>query len=185
MEKKVSPLAQAVHHLAGVDISKCYQCGKCTAGCPMAPYMDIAPNRMMYLVQVGDTPAADLVLNSGAIWTCAGCLTCTQRCPQKVDVAGVIDALRETAHQAGKISPERKKVLAFHQAFLDGVAKNGVMNEMPLVRQYKLATKDLFSDVTLAPKMMLKGKLKMFSRKIKGRHEVARIFERCRKAGKP
>ena len=97
----------------------------------------------------------------------------------------MIDALRETAHQAGTINPERKKVLAFHEAFLDGVRKNGLMNEMPLVRQYKLATGDLFSDVTLAPKMMLKGKLKMFSRKIKGRHEVARIFDRCRRADKP
>lgn len=183
MEKKSSSLAEAVSRLAGVDVSKCYQCGKCTAGCPMAAYMDITPNRIIHLVQTGDTAAAEKVLSCGAIWACAGCLTCTQRCPQKVDLAGVIDALRETSLDAGKVSPERKKVLAFHKAFLQTVRKTGLMSEMALVRRYKTATKDLFSDVMLAPKMFLRGKLPLRSHKIKGRREIAAIFERCSKRG--
>ena len=181
--RKQSSLAQAVFDETGVDVGLCYQCGKCTAGCPMAPYMDLTPNQVMRLVQVGDSTAADKVLGCTAIWSCAGCLTCTQRCPQELDPAAVMDALREMSYQQGKVSPEQKKVLAFHEAFLKTVEKAGRMSEFALVRRYKTATRDLLSDVTVAPAMMAKGKLKLTGHKIAGRKEVHRIFRACRKRG--
>ena len=57
------------------------------------------------------------------------------------------------------------------------------MSEFALVRRYKLATLDLFSDVMLAPKMLARGKLRLRSHKIKGRDEVRRIFDRCLRGG--
>ena len=59
--RKQSSLSQDVFHETGVDAGLCYQCGKCTAGCPMAPYMDLTPNQVMHLVQAGDPNAADKV----------------------------------------------------------------------------------------------------------------------------
>jgi heterodisulfide reductase subunit C len=151
----------------------------------MARYMDLAPNQIMRLVQVGDAAALDHLLRCAAIWSCAGCLTCTQRCPRELDPAAVMDVLREMANDQGKVSPRQKKVLAFHKAFLKTVEKTGRMSEVPLTGLYKLTSGDLFSDVLLAPVMLMKGKLPLKPAIIRGRRQVGRIFKRCRKGGKP
>jgi len=183
VEKRESPLAASVRQMTGVDVSECYQCGKCTAGCPMARYMDLSPSQVMRLGQIGDAAAIERALRSGAIWDCLGCLTCTQRCPKELDPAAVLDALREMSYSRGLVSPEQKKVLAFHEAFLKTVQKNGRMSEVPLVRRYKMSSMDLFSDVLLVPPMLRRGKLPLKAHKIPGRKEVRRIFDACRRKG--
>ena len=163
-----------------MDVAECYQCGKCTAGCPMAAYMDMSPNQVMRLVQIGDEAATEALLGSSAIWACAGCLTCTQRCPRELDPAAVMDCLREMSYSQGKASKLARKIVAFHKAFLKSVESRGRMNEFPLVRNYKIASLDLFSDVGLAPLMVVRGKLHLKSRKVRGKAEVRRIFAACR-----
>ena len=183
-EKVESPLAAGVRKAVGVDAAECYQCGKCTAGCPMAPYMDIAISQVMRLVQIGDEAAEETLLGSPAIWSCIGCLTCTQRCPKELDPAAVIDYLREKSHGRGMVSPDQKKVLAFHKAFLKTVEKTGRMSEIPLVRRYKMSSMDLFSDVMMVPPMLLRGKLPLRTHKIDGRKEIRKIFQACRKGAR-
>lgn len=172
-------LATRIREAVGVDVDRCYQCGKCTAGCPMANYMDLVPSRVMRLVQIGDEATLDKLLTGTAIWSCAACLTCTQRCPQELDPAAVIDALREMSYYRHKVSPSQQKVVAFHRAFLDTVRADGRMSEIPLTRRYKLASLDLLSDVILAPLMVARGKLPFRSHRIKGWRELRRIFEAC------
>jgi len=149
----------------------------------MAPYMDITPSQVMRLVQIGDAAAEEKLLGSTAIWSCLGCLTCTQRCPKELDPAAVIDVLREISYERGMVSPAQKKVLAFHKAFLKTVEKGGRMSEIPLVRRYKLSSMDLFSDVMMVPPMLLRGKLPLKTHKINGRDEIRKIFHACRKGG--
>lgn len=182
-QRRQSPLAAAIREACGVDVSQCYQCGKCTAGCPMARFMDLTPSQVMRLAQIGDEASTERLLRSTAIWSCVGCLTCTQRCPKELDPAAVMDALREMSYARGLVSPEQRKVLAFHEAFLRTVEKNGRMSEVPLVRRYKMATMDLFSDVSLVGPMLRRGKLPLRAHKIGGRKEVRRIFDVCRKGG--
>jgi heterodisulfide reductase subunit C len=146
----------------------------------MAAYMDLSPNQVMHLAQVGDEEASDKLLRSRAIWVCAGCLTCTQRCPRKLDPAAVMDALREMSCRAGKVSPQARKILAFHKSFLKTVESGGRMAEFPLTRRYKMASMDVFSDMALAPAMMARGKLHLVSKKVKARKEIRRIFAACR-----
>lgn len=177
-------LSQTVKTATGVDVNLCYQCGKCTAGCPMAAYMDIAPNQIMRLVQVGDPLATHKALHSKTIWSCAGCMTCTQRCPKELDPAAVIDALREMSYDQGLVSPQQRNVLAFHEAFLKTVEKTGRMSEFSLVQRYKMSTLDFFGDLGMAPTMLAKGKLKFTGHKADaGRKEVQHIFRACRKRG--
>jgi heterodisulfide reductase subunit C2 len=178
-----STLAGDVHAATGVNVAECYQCGKCTAGCPMAKYMDLVPSQVMRLVQIGDAAALERLLSCRAIWSCAGCLTCTQRCPKKLDPAAVMDALRERSNREGKVNPSQKRILAFHKAFLKCVEKTGRMSEMPLTGIYKMTSGDMFSDVTLAPAMMARGKLPLVPKLIRGRKDVSRIFAACRRKG--
>jgi len=74
----------------------CYHCGKCSAGCPAAGFMDILPNQVIRLVQLGLVRNA---LESETIWFCAACQTCYARCPKGVDLPRVMEALREIALQ--------------------------------------------------------------------------------------
>lgn len=177
-------LAEKIRKITGIHLPECYQCGKCTAGCPMAKYMDLCPNQLMRLLQAGTEASINEALCSSAIWYCVGCLTCTQRCPKKLDPAAVMDVLREESLSKGKASPVTRKILAFHRSFLAVVEQTGRMGEVPLVGLYKLATLDLFSDLLLGPGMFLRGKLPLRPHIIKGRGEIRRIFSECRGRGK-
>ncbi len=81
-----------VEALSGQDLLACYQCGKCSAGCPMAKYMDILPHQMIRYAQLG---LKDELMKSEAIWMCVSCLTCNTRCPKGVRIAEVIEGIRQ------------------------------------------------------------------------------------------
>ena len=88
---KPEEILDKLKEISGEDVYVCYQCGKCTAGCPMADNMDIMPNQIIRILQIGDF---DKLLNNNAIWLCASCQTCTARCPKGVDLARIMEAIR-------------------------------------------------------------------------------------------
>lgn len=87
-------LLRRLEEISGQNPLACYQCGRCSAGCPVAGAMDLLPNQVMRLVQLG---LIDQAMASQTIWFCAACLTCAARCPQGVDLARVMEALRTLA----------------------------------------------------------------------------------------
>ena len=91
-EETIHSFRDLVKRLSNEDVSRCYQCGKCTAGCPVAMEMDIMPNQVMRLIQIG---VKDWVLSSSTIWLCLSCETCSTRCPEDIDLAKVMDTLRK------------------------------------------------------------------------------------------
>ncbi|MBI4740616.1 MAG: 4Fe-4S dicluster domain-containing protein [Betaproteobacteria bacterium] len=88
-----SPFVAQVEKISGQKLLACYQCGKCSAGCPMAAHMDLLPNQILRLAQLG---MEEKLLASRAIWICVSCMTCNTRCPKDVRIAEVIEAIRET-----------------------------------------------------------------------------------------
>jgi heterodisulfide reductase subunit C len=80
-----------VETLSGQQLLACYQCGRCSAGCPVVEEMDIIPSEVIRLLQLGQVQE---VLNSKTIWTCASCLQCASRCPKGVEFSNICDALR-------------------------------------------------------------------------------------------
>ncbi len=174
-DSHVKTFAEELAEKTGSKVQKCYQCGKCTAGCPMVPDMDYTPSQIMRLVQLGNRDAA---LGSQTIWFCASCFTCSTRCPQEVKIAETMDALRELALKEKKAHPKARKNLAFLKAFLASVKRNGRLHEVGMVMNYKTRARDFFSDLFLAPAMFLKGKLKLLAKPVKDRARMAQIFER-------
>jgi heterodisulfide reductase subunit C len=178
-----NPLVSEVEELAHTRISECYQCGKCTAGCPAADRMELTPNQVIRLLQLEDPEPA---LRSNAIWVCVSCQTCSTRCPKSVDCAGVMDALRQLAIAQGKAPESARRTWLFLRAFLDNVRRNGRVHELDLVRRFKTSTflrelnvPFLFKDAMLGPKMFRRGKLHLAARRARDRALVNRIFERC------
>ncbi|MCK5057912.1 MAG: 4Fe-4S dicluster domain-containing protein [Candidatus Aminicenantes bacterium] len=85
------PFVRKVEELSGQNLMACYQCGKCSAGCPAVSQMDILPNQIIRLAQLG---MKEELLASRAIWLCASCMTCNTRCPKGINIAEVIEAVR-------------------------------------------------------------------------------------------
>jgi heterodisulfide reductase subunit C len=119
--------------------------------------MDIPPHQVMRAVQMG---MRDTVLSSSTIWICAACETCSTRCPQDADPAGVIDALRRIAYANGIKTPEADVPL-FHRIFLSTVRQFGRVFEAGMIGFYNLFSGHYTKDLGLAPKMLLKGKLSL------------------------
>jgi heterodisulfide reductase subunit C len=86
------PFVAKVEELSGQNLMVCYQCGKCSAGCPAVSEMDILPNQIIRFAQLG---LKEELLKSKAIWVCASCLTCNARCPKGINIAEVIEAIRQ------------------------------------------------------------------------------------------
>ena len=80
-----------INELTGLNVYSCYQCGRCSAGCPFAFEMDLLPNQVIRMVQMG---LEDEVNASKTLTLCASCFTCHSRCPKGIDMARVMEAIR-------------------------------------------------------------------------------------------
>lgn len=104
-----------------LGVSSCYQCKKCSGGCPLTFAMDLLPDQVIRLALLGQE---ERLLGSRTIWVCSACETCTTRCPNGIDIAGVMDRLKEEALRQGK-TVAQPEVAAFHRFFLAGIRDNG------------------------------------------------------------
>ena len=162
---------------SGEDLSLCYQCLKCTAGCPTAPQMDVRPNTIIRMIQMG---MKERVLRSHAIWLCVSCETCGTRCPNKIDIGVLMDVLREMAVEE-KVPAAEKNIHLLHEAFVKSIRRGGRVHEATMLIDYKLRSRDFFTDLIPGMVLFMKGKIPLLPTLIKGRDEVKRIFERCKK----
>ncbi|MBI4871039.1 MAG: heterodisulfide reductase subunit C [Candidatus Riflebacteria bacterium] len=165
-------IAELVARVTGVSPLACYQCGRCAAGCPqnVPGEMEVGPTGILRLLQLEAAFAADAprradyqrrLLGSETPWLCAGCQACSTRCPQGVDLAGIMDVLRQATLRSGQAarSARARNAQALHETFLAEVLRCGRIHELTLVGRYKLATLNLFEDALLGPVMFWKGKL--------------------------
>jgi len=179
VEKANNTFLEEAEKWSGEKLSLCYQCLKCTAGCPTAQYMDIRPNSIIRMIQMGKKKE---VLESSAIWFCVYCQTCGTRCPNEIHIGVLMDALREMAMREG-IHAKEKNIHLFHEAFIQSVRRGGRAHEVTMLMDYVLRSRDLMKG-SLIPgvKLFLKGKFPLLPSFVKGRGEIKRIFEKCTKA---
>lgn len=147
-------LAQIVADHIGENAYLCYQCVKCTSGCPLVEHMDMNPNQVLRALQLGD----ESVLESKTIWICASCQTCTTRCPQGIDIAAIMDELRIEAKKRG-IEPALPAVDKFGRLFITDIKLMGRLYEVGLMGGLNLLTGNLFKDMDLAKEMLKRRKL--------------------------
>lgn len=88
-----------VEKISGQNLLSCYQCGKCTAGCPIVAEMDLTPSQVIRYSQLG---IDEELMASKSIWLCASSMTCNVRCPKGVKIAEIFEALRLLLLRKGK-----------------------------------------------------------------------------------
>jgi len=87
----------------GERFRRCFSCGTCVAGCPVAGQTDrYNPRRIVRMALLG---MRQQVLSSEFIWLCSTCYTCYERCPQDVRIPELMNAIRNIAVRAGYVPP--------------------------------------------------------------------------------
>ena len=118
----------------GEKLMRCFQCGTCTSDCPIARFSDTyRPRQIIRMTQLG---LKDRVLKSDTLCLCASCFTCTDRCPQDVEVASVIRVLRNLAAEQGNIPQVFKEECA-------SILESGYAYKIPELRMKKRETSGL------------------------------------------
>jgi heterodisulfide reductase subunit C2 len=189
----VEPSLSLAERLAALtNVSACYQCKKCSAGCPLTFAMDFYPDQVIRLALLGQT---DRVLGCRTIWVCSSCETCTTRCPNNIDIAGVMDWLKEEAIAGGQASPQ-PNVTRFHQTFLDTVRlAGGRLSEPLLLGLYQwrrggmfgeLKSGALVADLRMAWKLARRRRLvPRLPHRLKAVKEIQAMFKKSHLPEKP
>ncbi|HSB07783.1 MAG TPA: 4Fe-4S dicluster domain-containing protein [Thermodesulfobacteriota bacterium] len=165
---------------SGENLQACYQCQKCSAGCPVVDAMDLLPNQILRHIQYGHR---ERVLGSKTIWICASCYTCSVRCPNNIDIARIMDTLRHIALRSG-VKAGEKDIPIFHSVFLDEIKSKGRIHELSLILKFKSKTREFLKDAGLGWKMFRLGKIKLFPSTFSGGKEIKEVFNRFEKGGR-
>ncbi|HBX22757.1 MAG TPA: heterodisulfide reductase subunit C [Desulfotomaculum sp.] len=169
---------EQVSRESGQPVQQCYQCGKCTAGCPIAFSMDVPPNRVMRMVQLG---LRETALSCNSIWLCAYCSTCSVRCPKNVNLAQVMDALRIIAGKEKRAKTARARhVELFNRNFLNSIRRYGRLHEFETMTMYNLKSGQPFKNADTGLYMLSRGKLKFLIQKTSQMDQVKQIFARVK-----
>ena len=158
------------------SISSCFQCGKCSTGCPVADIADLLPHRIVRLAQLGMTREP---MTSEHIWNCTGCGTCSSRCPNEVRVAELMDHLKAAAlTEVVPLGAGADKIAKFHALFNKAVCKYGRSYELGTLRKVK-TSREMIGQARLGIRMLRSGKIRLRPARIRDRKEIRELFRRA------
>jgi len=176
-QKSNDGLLNVVQERSGVNLSMCYQCKKCSIGCPVNQQTGAVPSEIIRRLQLG---AGDELLQSDLIWLCLSCETCFARCPNEINFAAVIDTLRELSLEKGIARPQGNMPL-FNSLFLNSVKMFGRSYDLEMIALYKLRTGNLKQDMDKFPSMLKKGKMAVLPPSGADKNTVKKIFNKASK----
>lgn len=154
-------------------IYNCYQCGKCTAGCPLSDVFEYKPNQIIRLVQSGKI---DSIIKSNSIFLCLSCAICSSRCPQDVHIATIMNFIRNEAWKADRF--KIKSIARFYKTFLRIVGRTGRSFEPGLLMSLNFLSGRLFNDMDLALDILKKRKIKLLPEFVKERKQISKTIKK-------
>lgn len=95
MSTRLDPqLLKEIKEYGSVDVEKCFNCGNCTAICPMSSGEDLFPRKLIRFTQVG---LKEHLIGSKELWLCYNCGQCSETCPKQAEPAAFMMAARNYA----------------------------------------------------------------------------------------
>jgi ferredoxin len=92
MATRIDPnFMQELKEYGAVGIEKCFNCGNCTAICPLTSDKHPFPRNMIRFVQIGQKKR---ILSSTDAWQCYYCGECSDTCPKGAEPAETMMAVR-------------------------------------------------------------------------------------------
>ena len=127
----------------------CFQCGTCTADCPIARFSDFyRPRKLVRMTQLG---LKERLLSNDVIWLCSTCFTCIDHCPQDVGIASIVRALRN-------LSVKERNMPVVYKELASNILKTGYAYVIPGLRLKKREEQGL----PKLPKANLESVVKLF-----------------------
>jgi len=167
-----------IEEMTGVDIGVCYQCKKCSNGCPVSTLVEMPPSEIIRRLHFG---MGESLLDSEMIWTCAGCATCSKRCPMGVDVAAVIDALKALSETMNAKAPKGNTRL-LNELMLKSIKKHGRTYDLGFIGRHNMSTPSVMKkNIGKFPTLLFKGKIALLPNRRGNRKVVKQIFENLKK----
>ncbi|WP_051564418.1 4Fe-4S dicluster domain-containing protein [Desulfovermiculus halophilus] len=154
------------------NFMRCLQCRACSSGCPVYFAMDLGPNRIIRLLQLGQFEQA---MQNSTIWICVGCDTCSSNCPMAIDIPAVMDVLRQYALDMNASIPT-PDIIGLHNEILASIERYGRTHKLEIMLRYKVKNKPWFEDMDIGIKMLSKRKLHLFPSKVKTTEDIREIF---------
>jgi len=84
-------LLKEIKEYGAFDISACFNCGNCTAVCPLSDTVGSFPRKLIRLGQIGDKKR---VVAGPEPWLCYYCGECSETCPRQAEPGEYMAALR-------------------------------------------------------------------------------------------
>jgi heterodisulfide reductase subunit C len=114
LPEKIKPdpsfMEEVLREPDGEKLRYCFNCGTCTASCVVSRHTEnYRPRMILHLVSLG---TRDAILKSREIWLCATCNTCGERCPQGINIADAMNALRRLAIKHNYIPTSAKTLVS-------------------------------------------------------------------------
>jgi heterodisulfide reductase subunit C len=169
-------VANLLHAAGGKTVSTCMQCGTCSGACPVAEFMDVRPQRLIRMIDLG---LKDEVLRTNTFWYCASCYQCSVRCPRGIDIAELMYGLKrysiwKNQYQKDLIGP------VFSETFAKTIVRNGRSYEPVLATSYlfTLGLKEMLQEAQSATALMLKGRIPILPARIKRLENFKRMIRR-------
>jgi len=161
--------------IGGERIRNCIQCGLCSASCPLSPYMDLTPRRLIHLSREGFKRD---VLESFTIWLCTSCYSCTVECPRRIRVTDIMYALKRRAIE-DRVYPRRFPIPVLASQFAEMIRRRGRVTESWLVFRVflKTAVLRLMGMSKLGTKLFVTGRIGLLPESIKGRKQLQTMLE--------
>jgi len=174
---------EAVNKKSGANVLECYQCGKCVGTCPVSQYMDFPPREIMQMVKLG---LKEEVYMANSTWFCLTCSACSGRCPREIEIPHVMEAIRHLSIEENYKSDNKKvkDIRKFHDIFLDMIKRYGRNYELRMMAEFNIRTRNLFKDIQLAPKALLKGKIPLGHESTKSAKAIRKMFSLAEKLEK-
>lgn len=172
-----------VNRRAKTNVLDCYQCGKCVSTCPVSQFMDFPPRKIMQMVKLGLKQEA---MMANSTWFCLTCSACSGRCPREIEIPSVMEAIRHMAIEENYINDSTKvrEIRKFHQIFLDMIKRYGRNYELRMMAEFNIRTRNLFKDIHLAPKALLKGKIPLGVKPMKSAKAIQKMYKMAEKLEK-
>ena len=175
-DKKAQGLIQRIKDMTGSDLNVCYQCKKCTSGCPVSKLVKVPPSEIIRRLQFkGDNE----LLETEIIWMCVSCETCTARCPMGIEISAVMDALRVLALEKQAVTQEGNVPL-FNKALLRTVKYFGRTYDLAMIGAYKMGTLKLMNDSDKFSMILKKRKISLLPSLDADRKIIRRIFKKAK-----
>jgi heterodisulfide reductase subunit C len=173
-----SGIIAEVEELSGVSVDECLQCRRCTNGCPVSEYTASSPSEIIKQLQLG---GGDELLDSEIIWICVSCETCYARCPMKINMAEIMDAMKILSARKKAVKPAGNMPL-MNRILLGTIKTFGRTYDLGAMALYKAGTATYMKDTGKFPMILKKGKISLPPPRGADKKSVKRIFKNLAKS---